>query len=179
MDVIQKNNLSLIKEIVIPNPPTYFNIKKKRKSAEAGQDIYDKYYLTSNLFFNNNTSFFIISKIVKDCKLFLLPHLKGLPEMDKLFLEIEVNRTKHIDLDNVSYFWKKLLLDILKTPTKRQIDNSTKKKRDIITTNTIQDDSTKIVIGFKDFFNIGESRLIFRIFGRVKSEQKELDLFFK
>jgi len=171
--------MELIKEIIIPRPPTFYQIKKVKKSLEAGHDVYDKYYLTSNLFFNNNTSYHIISKIVQDCKIFLLPYLKGLPEIEKMKLEIEINRMKHIDLDNVSYFWKKLFLDILKTPSKRQIDNSVKRNKNIITTNTIEDDTTKFVVEFSDKFNIGEDRLIFRIYGRVKSEQTEMNLFFK
>lgn len=171
--------MELIKEIIIPNPPTFYQIKKKKKSLEAGHDVYDKYYLTSNLFFNNNTSYHIISKIVQECKYFLLPHMKGLPEIEKMQLEIEINRMKHIDLDNVSYFWKKLFMDILKTPSSRQVSNQMKRNKDIITTNTIPDDNTNYVIGFTDKFSIGESRLIFRIYGRVKSEQTEMNLFFK
>lgn len=157
----------------------FIKLKKKKKSLEVGHDVFDKYYLTSNLFFNNNTSYHIISKIVQDCKLWLLPHLKGLPELEKMSLEIEINRTKHIDLDNVSYFWKKLFLDILKTPSQRQISNSIQKNRQIITTRTIEDDTTKFVIEFTDKFKRGPNALIFRIYGKVKDEQTELNLFFK
>lgn len=69
-------------------------------------------------------------------------------------------------------------MDILKTPTQRQIERALKYKKPIITTNTIQDDNTKCIDEIKLKFIKGEHKMIFRIFGKVKSEQKELNLFF-
>jgi hypothetical protein len=173
----------LIKEIIIENPPTFYQIKKVKKSKEAGEDIYTKYYLTSNLFFNNATSFHVISKIVYDCKLFLRDKIGYLPPLEKMRLEIEVHRNKNIDLDNVAYFWKKLLLDILKTPTQRQLEKEKEKKekyrKEIITLNVIHDDTTHYIDDIRETFKFGGNFLIFRIYGRAKSEQKSLDLFFK
>lgn len=173
----------LIKEIIIENPPTYYQIKKVKKSKKAGEDIYTKYYLTSNLFFNNATSFHVISKIVYDCKLFLRDKIGYLPPLEKMRLEIEVHRSKNIDLDNVAYFWKKLLLDILKTPTQRQLAKESEKEakyqKEIITLNVIYDDTTQYIDDIRETFKFGGNFLIFRIYGRAKSEQKALDLFFK
>jgi hypothetical protein len=86
---------------------------------------------------------------------------------------------KDVDLDNRWFFFYKLILDILKTPTAKQILRAEKYKKPIITTNTVYDDNTKYVGGFKCDFEKGENKIVFRIYGRVKSEQKELDLFFK
>lgn len=177
------DNLVLIKEIIIESPPTFYKIKQVKNSKAAGEDIYTKYYLTANLFFNNATSFHIISKIVYDCKLYLRDKIVYLPPLEKMRLEIEIHASKDIDLDNRAYFWKKLLLDILKTPTSRQIAKELKKEKkyqkEIITLNVIHDDTTKYIDDIRETFKKGGNHLIFRIYGRAKSEQKELDLFFK
>ena len=175
------NELPLIKEIIIENPPTFYQIKKVGKSNAAGYDVFDKYYLTANLFFNNATSFHIISKIVQECKIYLRDNIKYLPPLEKMRLEIDIYASKHIDLDNRSYFWKKLLLDILKTPTNRQIQkaNDGKYKKEIITLNVIHDDTTQYIDDIREKFHYGGNKLVFRIYGRPKSEQKEMDLFFK
>lgn len=171
--------MELIKEIIIDSPPTFYQIKKKRESEKLGYDVFDKHYLTANLFFNNNTSFFVISKIVQDCKKFLRDKSGYIPPLEKMRLEIEIHASKHIDLDNRAYFWKKLFMDVLKTPTAKQIAKANEKNREIITLNVIYDDSTQYVDDFRETFKYGGNFLIFRIYGRVKSEQKELDLFFK
>jgi hypothetical protein len=170
------NELQLIKEIIIENPPTFYQIKKVGKSKLAGVDVYDKYYLTANLFFNNATSFHIISKIVQECKIYLKDKVGYIPPLEKMRLEIEIHASKHIDLDNRSYFWKKLLLDILKTPTNRQVlkANNSKYKKEIITLNVIHDDTTQYIDDIRETFKYGGNQLIFRIYGRAKSEQKQL-----
>ena len=173
------SDLVLIKEIVIENPPTFYQIKRKRDSEKLGYDVFDKYYLTANLFFNNNTSFFVISKIVNDCKKMLVQKIGYLPELEKLRLEIEIKANKQIDLDNRSYFWRKLFLDVMKTPTAKQIQKANEKKREIITLNVIKDDDTKVITESYDKFTFGGDALIFRVYGRVKSKQIEMDLFFK
>lgn len=177
---MENRELPLIKEIRIENPPTYFQIKKKKKSIEAGKDVYDKYYLTSNLFFNNNVSYHIVSKIVQDVKKFLFGYMGGIPELEKIRVDMEFHSIKDIDLDNRWFFFYKLFLDILKTPSPKQLLNANKKRKEIITTNTIYDDNTKFVGGFKCEPYIGrQNMIVFRIYGKVKNQQKELDLFFK
>lgn len=172
-------DLVLIKEVIIENPPTFYQIKKVKKSKEAGQDIFDKHYLTANLFYNQNVSYHIISKIVYDCKLFLRDKIGYLPPLEKMRLEIEIHASKHIDLDNRAYFWKKLLLDILKTPTSKQILKAEQFKKEAISLNVIHDDTTQYIDDIRETFKHGGNFLIFRIYGRAKSEQKTMDLFFK
>jgi hypothetical protein len=101
-----------------------------------------------------------------------------MPELEKMRLEFEYHHLKDIDLDNKFSYWGKLLFDILKTPTQKQINRALQYKKPIITTNTITDDNTKCVDEIKLKFVRGEHKMIFRIYGRVKSKQKELDLFF-
>jgi hypothetical protein len=174
----------LIKEIVILDPPTYYSIKKVKKSKKAGEDVYDKHYLTGNLFYIQNVSYHVISKITHDVKLFLAEKIGFVPELEKMRLEIEYHRTTHIDLDNKIYFWKKLLLDILKSPTQRQLENVKKKRsegkkvNDIISLNVIPDDSSKYFDYCTERFVVGEHKLVIRIFGRPKVQQEKLDLFF-
>ena len=172
--------LPLIKEIVIPNPPTKWTLNyKKDKFDKDGKLItHQDWYLTANLFYSDKTSYHITSKIIKETKQFLYPFLKGLPELEKMELDIIYYSMKHIDLDNKAYFFRKLILDILKTPSPRQILNANKRGNEIITTNTIKDDDTKCITRMSEQFFIGEHRMVLRIFGRVKDNQKSLDLFF-
>lgn len=174
------NGLILIKEIVILNPPSKWTlVYKKDKFNSKGEKVTKQdYYLTANLFYSDRSSFHIISKIIYETKEFLYPYLKGLPELEKMETEMEFHSKKDIDLDNRFFFFYKLILDILKTPTSKQIIRAEKYKKPIITTNTVYDDNTKYVGGFNCVFFKGEDKIVFRIFGRIKSTQKELDLFF-
>jgi hypothetical protein len=172
--------MELIKEIIINEPPyKYTLVYKKQKFDAKGKLItHQDFYLTANLFYSDRTSFHITSKIIYETKEFLLPYLKGLPELEKMRTEMEIHNTKDIDLDNKWFFFYKLILDILKTPTTKQIERSQKYKKPIISTNTIYDDNTKSVSEFNCKFFKGENKIVFRIFGTIKSTQKELDLFF-
>jgi hypothetical protein len=100
------------------------------------------------------------------------------PERRVFYIEIEIHRLKDVDLDNVAFFWRKLILDVLKTPTSKQINNSQKYKKEIITVNCIKDDNTKVVVKNSEEYFYGEPKLIIRIFGRPKVQQEKLDLFF-
>ena len=172
--------LPLIKEIEMINPPTKFVLPYKNpKYDKDGKLISSQvFYLTNNLFYSDRSSYHITSRIIQETKEYLYPFLKGLPELEKMEVDFVYYSTKHIDLDNKFGFWLKLILDVLKTPTKRQMDNSIKRKKPIITTNTIYDDNTKCITRMSARFFIGEHKMVLRIFGKVKDEQKELDLFF-
>ena len=172
--------MPLIKEVVIYDPKTFYQIKKVGKSKEAGNDVYDKFYLTANLFFNNATSYHIISKIVQETKIYLRNEIKYIPPLEKMRLEVEYHSLKAVDLDNRLYWWTKLFLDIIKTPTPKQIEkaNSGKYKKEIITLNVLYDDTTDYIDDIKWSHKRDTPKLIFRIYGRVKQEQKELDIFF-
>lgn len=173
--------MDLIKEIIIDNPPIKWSlVYKKQKFDSKGKLVtHQDFYLTGNLFYSDRSSFHITSKIIQETKEFLLPYFKGIPELEKMRLEFEYHKMQHIDLDNKASFWVKLILDILKTPSQRQIERALLYKKPIITTNTIKDDDTKCVDELNLKFVKGEHKMIIRIFGRVKTEQKELDLFFK
>lgn len=172
--------MDLIKEIVIDNPPNKWSLVYKKPKYDINGKLitHQDFYLTANLFYSDRTSFHITSKIIYETKEYLYPYLRGLPELEKMRTEMEIYNTKDIDLDNKWFFFYKLILDILKTPTIKQIERAEKYKKPIITTNTIYDDNTKSVSEFNCKFLKGENKIIFRIFGRVKTEQKELDLFF-
>lgn len=172
-------NLVLIKEIVIENPPTDYTIYYKKPKYDKHKKLieYVRYYLTGNIFYSNSGSIHTTRKIVYETKEYLLPYLKGLPQLEKMRLEFEYHDIKDIDLDNRASFWVKLFLDILKSPTSRQLTRASKEKnpKPIITTNTIVDDDTKCIDEIKLKFIKGQSKLVFRVFGRAKSEQKEID----
>lgn len=176
-----KSDLVLIKEIVIEDPPSkYTLVYKKEKFDSKGKSVtHQDFYLTGNLFYSDRTSFHLTSKIIYESKEFLYSYLKGMPELEKIKLEFEYHKLQDIDLDNKANYWIKLVLDILKTPTQKQIDRALQYKKPIITTNTITDDNTKCIDEIKLKFVKGPHKMIFRIYGRVKSEQKELNLFFK
>lgn len=176
---MENENFKLIKEIVILSPPTkWTNYYKKEKFDSKGKLVtHQDYYLTANLFYSDKSSFHVISKIIYGVKEYLLPFLKGLPELEKMRTEMVFYSQKDIDLDNRWFFFYKLILDILKTPTSKQLLRAEKYKKPIITTNTIYDDNTKYVGGFKCDFEKGEHKIVFRIYGRIKSEQKTMDLF--
>jgi len=98
--------MDLIKEIVIPNPPTKWtlNYKNPKYDKDGKLITHQDFYLTGNLFYADRTSYHITSKIIQESKEFLFDYLKGLPEMDKMRIEFEYHHTKHIDLDNKATF---------------------------------------------------------------------------
>ena len=173
-------DLVLIKEIVVVDPPTKWSLVYKKEKFDSKGNLVTKqdFYLTGNLFYSDRSSFHITSKIIQESKEFLFPYLKGLPELEKMRLEFEYHHLKDIDLDNKFSYWGKILLDVLKTPTQKQINRALRYKKPIITTNTITDDNTKCIDEIRLKFVKAEHKIIIRIFGRVKSEQKELPLFF-
>lgn len=174
-----ENDLPLIKEIVIDDPPTYWDLvfKKPKYDKEGKLITHSRYYLTANLFYSDKGSYHITQNIVNDCKMWLYEKIRGLPELEKMRIEVEYNHIKHIDVDNKIYFWVKLLLDVLKKPTQKQIDSTKRYKKQIITTNTIYDDSSKYIDDIRMTFKNGQHRMIIRIFGRVANEQSKINLF--
>tara|TARA_R100000541_G_scaffold58572_1_gene69985 strand:+ start:1106 stop:1627 length:522 start_codon:yes stop_codon:yes gene_type:complete len=173
--------MELIKEIILKDPPTKWtlNYKKEKFDSKGKKVTKQDFYLTANLFYADRTSYHITSKIIKECKEYLFSNIKYVPELEKCRIELEYRHTKEIDLDNKAYFWIKLLLDILKIPTKRQIDNATLKGKEIITFNSIYDDTTKQIDDIRMKFERGEHCMIIRIYGRLKPQQEQMDLFFK
>jgi hypothetical protein len=172
--------MELIKEIILKDPPTKWtlNYKKEKFNSKGEKVTKQDFYLTANLFYADRTSYHITSKIINECKEYLRDNIKYLPELDKMRVELEYHHTKEIDLDNKAYFWAKLLLDILKIPTQRQINNAALNKKEIISLNVIHDDTTKFIDDIRMKFERGEHCMIIRIYGRLKEQQEKLDLFF-
>lgn len=170
--------MDLIKKITIPSPPTkYVDRKRTKIDPKTGKLQENVYYLTGNLFLSTQ-NYFIVSKILRDTKMYLLEYFKDLPELSKMRLEFVYQREDdRFDLDNKGYFWQKVITDILKSPSNRQVLNAAKKNRTIITTNTIKDDTVRYISGFSWDYKKGEHSLIINIYGELKKE--ELNLFSK
>lgn len=171
--------MPLIWEVTINDPPTKYTIPYKKPKYDKDNKLITEqvHYLTANLFYNNNLSFHIVSKIINEVKLWLRQYMNGIPDIEKMQLHILYRSNKHIDLDNKAYFWRKLFMDILKTPTSRQLIKAKEKNRIIITTNTIKDDDTKCVDSYQEYFELGGHSITFRIYGRLANEQKQINLF--
>lgn len=173
--------MDLIKEIIFVDPPTKWTLEYKKEKFDSKGKIITKqdFYLTANLFYADRTSYHLTSKIIQECKEYLKKEIKFIPELEKCKIELEYRHTKEIDLDNKAYFWIKLFLDILKTPTQKQINNAALKNKKIISLNAIYDDTTKFIDSINMSFKKGEHCMIIRVYGRLKNEQSKLDLFFK
>lgn len=172
--------MELIKEIILHSPPTKWtlNYKKEKFNSKGEKVTKQDFYLTANLFYADRTSYHITSKIIQECKIYLRDNIKYIPELDKCRIELEYRHTKEIDLDNKAYFFLKLLLDILKTPTKRQLQNANLRNKEIITLNCLKDDSTAYIDDIRLNFKKGEHCMIIKIFGNLSNNQEKLDLFF-
>lgn len=169
----------LIKTIIINDPPTKYIKKvtkrKKRPDGTKKEGLEDVYYLTGNLFYSSDTHFSVRSEIVYFMKYFLLEHFQGLPKLEKMRLFITYQRTTdNFDLDNKVYFWKKIILDLLKTPSQKEVARAKKYKRDIVTLNIIKDDSCKYVDECREKYQKGVHLMKIEIYGRLLNEQKTL-----
>jgi len=167
--------MELIKEIIIDNPPTkYIDRKKTKVDPKTGKLKENTYYLTGNLFLNNQ-NYFIVSKIIRDTKNFLYDYFKDLPKLDKMRLEFVYTSNKsNFDLDNKGYFWQKVITDILKTPSTRQVINAMKKGKTIISCCIIEDDMVKYIPEFSWRYKKGPDSLIVKIYG-IKKEKNLFD----
>lgn len=172
--------MELIKEFILKDPPTKWtlNYKKEKFNGKGKKVTKQDFYLTANLFYADRSSYHITSRIINECKEYLCDNIKYLPELEKMRVELEYHHTKHIDLDNKGYFFLKLLLDILKIPTQKQIDNAAEKGKEIISLNVIKDDTTEFIDDISMKYKKGEHCMIIRIYGRLKEQQEKLDLFF-
>lgn len=176
---MENENYKLIKEIVILDPPTHYDVPYKKPKYDKDGKLIEKvrYYLTGNLFYSDVGSIHTVRKIIQETKEYLVQYLKGIPKLEKMRFEFEYHHMKTIDLDNKFSFWGKVFLDILKTPTQKQINRAILYKKPVITTNTIPDDNSKHMDGFSCKFIPGDHKMIFRIYGRAKDEQKVIDFF--
>ena len=168
-------NMKLIKEVIINDPPTkYVTYSKREIDPKTGKFKKNVIYLTANIFYAN-VNYWTKNKIVDEIKGYLMPYFKDMPELTKMRLEFVYSRnTENWDIDNKGYFWVKILLDLFKIPSSRQIINARKRNKIIKTLNILQDDTVKYFEGFSADFVKGKHQLIFRIYGIEKIKQEKL-----
>lgn len=169
--------MELIKEIIILDPPTkYVKIAKRKIDEKTGMLKKDTYYLGENLFYGGNTVHFtMITTITDFCKDFLLLHLQGIPKLLKCRIHIDYYRNQQIwDLDNKGFFWIKLIQDLLKTPTNKQLLRSQLKGKKIKTLMVIRDDNVKFIDQLSVFYYKGDHKMIVKIYGVKDEEQTSL-----
>jgi len=176
LNELEKCDLVLIKEIVYLDPPSYYQQNYKRvKFTKGGKLVeYIRHHFSANLFFSQSLSPFTLRQIVYDQKKYLYQNMRGLPKLEKAMVEFEYYRPTDLDLDNKFFFWIKLFLDVLKTPTDRQKLSAEKYKKPVVTVNCVDDDNTKCIKKGSYKFDKGEHKMVFRLYGKLKAEQKEL-----
>lgn len=161
----------LVKEIEIKNPPTkYIKKVKKRRKGSKKKGLSDTYYLTGNLFYSN-IHFTLRSEIVANVKGFLIEYMKDIPKQKKIRIDITYQRpTDNFDLDNKVYFWQKVLLDLIKEPTKNDIKRAEKNKTSVKMLGIVKDDSCKYVSELNSKYEKGVHLLRIKIYDVYKEE---------
>ena len=168
--------MDLIKKIIIKNPPTkWVKPVKYRKKGSKKKGLKDVHYLTANLWYSNDVHFTTQSDIRNDCKGFLYEHLQGIPKLNKMRTRIVYSRTTDDwDLDNKAFFWRKLLLDLLKTPSSKEVLKARRYNKEILSLRVVPDDSCKYIDENSEKYIKGEHALIIEIYGRLEDEQQQL-----
>jgi len=168
--------MDLIKEIIILDPPTkYIDRKKTKIDPKTGKLKEDVYYLTANLFYSV-LSYFMRYKIVNEIKAYLMPKLVGVPKLEKMRIHLIYYKPQDtFDLDNKGYFWIKMILDLFKTPSNRQIKNANFKGKEIKTLNVLKDDTVRYIDDIRMSYERGPHRMVINIYGVLKKD--ELTLF--
>lgn len=168
--------MELIKHIEIIDPPyKWVKVAKRKVDPETGTLAIDTYYLNANIFFGNNTHFAIQYKIINFAKDFVVWHLKDIPKLEKMQLHLTYQHPKDTwDLDNKAYFWQKIILDLLKTPSDAQVAKALEGKRRLQTLRVIPDDTIRYVDKLVARGKLGRHALILDIFGRRMAEQQKI-----
>jgi len=158
-------------------PYKYVQNKKKPKLNEKTGKLVtqDVWYLNNNLFYNNQISFWVKLKVVNYAKDFLMLYMDDIPKLDKARITITYRHTKDtFDLDNKADFWKKILLDIMKTPTDKQRAKAEEKGIVLKTIECLPDDTVRYVDQHITKFERGEHELDIEIFGVLANVQADL-----
>lgn len=168
--------MELIKKIIIKDPPTkYIKRVQRRKKGSKKKSLEDVYYLTANLFYSGDTHFSVRSEIINAMKNYLHEYLDNIPKCEKMRLKLTYYRmSDDWDLDNKGYFWQKILLDLFKTPTSREIKRAEKYKKQIKTLEVIKDDSVRYVDELTLKYEKGEHAIVIEIYGRLANVQQKL-----
>lgn len=168
--------MDTIYHVTISDPPTKYIIENKKKKVDKKGEIKKDavYYLTANLFYDG-THWAIKSKVVNFAKDWIIWFLKDMPKIQKCDIEITYHHpTDTFDLDNKVYFWIKIILDLMKTPTSGQIKNAEKYSNDIKTIRTLPDDTVRFVDGINMRYKKGAPAIEIKINGRKQEEQTQL-----
>lgn len=111
-----------------------------------------KYYLTANIFYEG-VHFAVRKKVVEMAKMYLRSEINPsrLPMMDKIKLTLEFHTMdQEWDLDNREFFWKKMVLDLIKKKC-------------------IPEDNVKHVVHFETKYKRAHECLIVRIDGVINN----------
>lgn len=163
--------------IIIPNPPTKHTKKNVKIKLDAVGKVVPEttYYFTANLFYSTDIHWATLQKIVGIAKSWVYKYLQEVPKLEKARIKITYHYpTDGFDLDNKAYFWTKIILDILKTPTSKQILRAEKFDNKIITVEAIPDDTVRYIDGIKLRYKKGAPALEIKIKGRKKDIQQTL-----
>tara|TARA_R110000851_G_scaffold205159_3_gene357147 strand:+ start:846 stop:1241 length:396 start_codon:yes stop_codon:yes gene_type:complete len=128
----------MIYKKIIKNPLEKLTLGKIKKTT---------YYLTANIFYSG-VHFAVRKKIVDTVKLYLKSELRDCPLITKpisISIGYQTNKNTTFDLDNKSYFWSKVICDVLQEMNK------------------LPDDSVKFIQQIHYFYKRGDSELIFQI----------------
>lgn len=161
---------------VIQDPPTKYvsKIKKPKPDKDGKIKTENVYYLTANLFYDG-THWSIKNKIVNFAKDWVIWFLKTIPKIEKCQIEITYHYpTDGFDLDNKLYFWTKIILDLFKTPSSKQMLLAQKYKNDIKTLRLLDDDTVRFVDKITMEYKKGAPALEIKVIGRKASVQNTL-----
>ena len=171
-------NEKILFHIEIMDPPSKYekSLKRIKVDKKTGNLITkNTYYLSNNIFYGNNLHWMIQYEIINYTKDWLMPYLKDVPKIKKCEIELIYYReTEQFDLDNKTGFWMKILLDLLKTPTKKQKDKALRNNTWIRSVEALPDDTVKYVDGLIARFKPGKHRLEIKI---IESEISQPELF--
>lgn len=152
-------------------------VKYKKSNGDHAYKLVheDVHYLTANLFYADSIHWATKQKIVDFAKEWLIQHIEDIPKIEKCRIRITYYKTKdNFDIDNKAYFWAKMLLDIMKTPSQKQLARAEKYNSKVFTIASLNDDSVKFVDGVDMRFKNGKHAIKIRIKGRLLAEQTQL-----
>ncbi len=131
-------------------------------------------YLTANAYYEA-TDYHVRRRIMNFAKDWILPYLQGIPKMQKARITLTYHHPQDtLDLDNKASFWLKVILDLMKTPTDKQLQRAWEKGYQIKTLSCIHDDSVRYIDQLDLRWKRGAHCLELEILGIPFTEQKEL-----
>lgn len=160
----------------IMNPPSkYVQVRKNKIDPDTGKLKETTHYLTYNLFFSQNVHWSVLRKIINYCKDFILPFFQHIPKMEKFHIHVIYYRPDdNFDLDNKVAFWLKIILDLMKTPSSKEIIKAQKYRSIIKTVEVIPDDSVRFIPKQTMEYKRGQHKMEIIIHGIKEEEQGKL-----